>query len=265
MKKSAVLSFIILGTLILGINTLSASVKRDSLFTVEYKTTAFTIITHNFVGYANSYPKYDRKHIDDKYQENSEGTIFDTHHFRIKKNLNEHLLFGTGLSYTKERIPGSSGNIIEIKSDTTWVHSAVGAITYKYIGIPLFISAQLNYTKFFKAHFEAGVNVDFIYSEIHEHTIDYKYFYVYPGNAPPVIETVLIKTYDTNPRKDRASFNRITPYLSISFERYLFRNKLSLNIGSVFYFKSIYQEHNTGEHIKNIRFSPLTLGLNFHL
>jgi len=263
-KKLAVLSFIILGSFILGINNLSASVKRDSLFTIEYKTTAFTIITHNFEGYSNLYPKYDRKHIDDKYQENSEGTIFDTHHLRIKKNLNNHFIFGSGLCYTKERIPGVNSIVTKI-GDTSWVHSAIGAITYKYIGIPLYVSAQLNYSKFFKAHFEAGINVEFIYSEIHEHTIDYKYFYVYPGNAPPVIETVLIKAYDTNPRKDRASFNRITPYLSISFERYLYKNKLSLNVGSIFYFKSIYQEHNTGEYIKNIRFSPLTLGLNFHL
>lgn len=258
--KKAVFIF----SFLFSISTLISRADTDSLFTIEYKTTALTFIKHQFPEFSNNNIKIiDVESFKNRIRNNSDNNIFDTYHFRIKKNINKLLILGTGLSHIKERIRGINANVIKI-ADTTWVHSAVGTITYKYIGIPLFVSAQLNYTKFFKAHFEAGVNFDFIHSEIHEETKDYKYYYVYPGNAPPVTETVLLKTYETHPRKDRLSFNKITPYLSISFERYLYKNKLSLCVGSVFYFRSIYQEHNTGEYIKNIRFSPLTLGANFH-
>ncbi|MBL7887972.1 MAG: hypothetical protein JNL24_00375 [Bacteroidia bacterium] len=246
-------------------STLISKDGTDSLFSIEYKTTAFTFIKHQFTEFSNNNIKIiDFQSFKNRIRNNSNNNIFDIHTLRIKKGLGKYIVLGTGVNHTKERFPGINGNTLKTENDTTWSHTIGSAITYKYIGIPLFVSAQLNYTKFFKAHFEAGVNFDFIYSEIHEETKDYKFYYVYTGNAPPVTETVILKTYDTNPRKDRLSFNRITPYLSISFERYLFKNKLSLNVGSVFYFKSIYQEHNTGEYIKNIRFSPLTLGANFH-
>ncbi|MBL7887971.1 MAG: hypothetical protein JNL24_00370 [Bacteroidia bacterium] len=249
---------------LLSTSTLISKVGTDSLFTIEYKATGLTFINYEFIGYSNLLPNYSNRGKGTRIKEESTNYLFDNHSIRIKKQFGNVLLLGTGTCYTKEQILGIHSNMEKIDGDTVWYHSIFGTITYQYIGIPVFVSAKLNYTPSFKAYFEAGINFDFIYSEIHEETKDLKYVTVHSGSAPPVRQTYLIKTYETHPRKDRASFNRITPYLSISFERYLYKNKLSLSVGSVFYFRSFYQEHNTGEYIKNIRFSPLTLGANFH-
>lgn len=161
----------------------------------------------------------------------------------------------TAISYSKEEIDGI---IIYETTNYYTVTRYIRSYIMRFIQVPLLVNFKIpdNSKKRSHTNCKAGFNFDFIYYEKNS----------YGTETIDSINGKTISHIELN-GKDRPfkySFNKITPFIFIGREHYNKNARFSFSYGSMFTFKSIYQQHNTSEYFKNYKITPIIIGIACH-
>lgn len=159
------------------------------------------------------------------------------------------------ITHNYERIAGVQ--IVEVSSNSYIPKRDISAYTVNYLQMPFRIGLNLKDDNAInrQTFISIGFNFDFVLTE----TSNYGYrAYYYPnGKVVPFSQERLSG-------KNKFRFNKISPFVYLGREKYSKTGRVSFKYGIMVVFKSLFQQHNTGEYLKNYKISPLILGWAYH-
>ncbi len=173
----------------------------------------------------------------------------------ISYSYNKILKIETAISYSKEE---AGGVILIDTSDYYFTRRGINSYIIRFIQIPLMVNFRIpnkskkrNYT-----NCKIGLNFDFIYYEKNSYGGETKF---------SLNGTIISQSHlDGKERHNKYSFNKITPFIFVGREHFSKNENFSFSYGSMFTFKSIYQQHNTSEYFKNYKITPIIIGIACH-
>jgi hypothetical protein len=228
----------------------------------------YSFIKYELVNYPNLNPPYTGQCDKcDPYKKATywNGIYFDYQSINFGYSFADYLKVGVGFHHSIDRIYYGNVSIDTIRENVIIVND-IGDITNKHAGVSPSITLLLNNTfkKRFYTTLSGGLNVDFILSEQYKGAFEVIDSVYYPYNNHDVV--VLSKTaVEEEPVSRQMAFNRISPFLNLSFEWFSRRRLFSFSVGTSVVMRPIYLANNTRVVYKYNKITPVVVGLSFYL
>jgi hypothetical protein len=232
---------------------------------MSLKTSLFTVMKYELLNYTNlnPEPQYTCKGCD-PYQKPDylNNQFLDYQNLSFGYFPGNFLKFSLGLSRSSDRISSMNQNIDTIRKDVVQIDN-IGQVTHKFLGISPSCSLVLknNSKGTSSTNIEMGGIIDFIYKEKYFFSIirTDSIIYSYP------IQHVELNEKTRDQEINEMKFNKVSPFIALSFEKHIRNTGLSFSIGSCVIFRPLFQKANTEVAFKRYKMTPLLIGLSYRL